>query len=202
MVKDDIKVGKVRREIIDAFGDVPYPGDNKLVEDPLHCDDCKDLAEAFRGRHWNELTLEFLFERFRDSLVSFMPEAFRYYLPGYMLLSLDYFYEGDTLVSSVIYSLTPPSPYGPDGKDDPSDRVDELTGLLPKNVIEEIKESSKYIKERYSYERTYKHFKNNVQGFTDPQRNAIRSFLTYIFNEYPDSFERKKEALREYWKME
>jgi|WetSurMetagenome_2_1015567.scaffolds.fasta_scaffold744700_1 hypothetical protein len=202
MVKDDIKVEKVKREIIDAFGDVPYPGDNKIVSDPLYCDECQDIAEAFRGKHWNELTLEFIFEKYRGGLYHLEPEGYRYYLPGYMILSLDYYYEGDSLVDSLIYSLTPPSPYGPDGKDDPSDRVDELTGLLPQKVIEEIKETSKYIKERYSYERKYKHFINNVQGFTDPQRNAIRSFLTYIFNEYPDDFERKKDALREYWKME
>lgn len=79
---------ELRSMIVHAFADVRYPGDDHIVADPDHCPECEDVAAAFRGRHWKELTPALIFER-KDALPLLRPEAFRYFLPAYLLACVD-----------------------------------------------------------------------------------------------------------------
>lgn len=77
-----------------AFGSAPYPGDQGIVstliisgqevEDPER----KEIAEAFRGVHWNAVSHETLM-RNRDSLSFFTPAGLRFFLPAYLMAALD-----------------------------------------------------------------------------------------------------------------
>jgi hypothetical protein len=107
--------GGVPRQIEVAFATVPYPGDDRLVENPADWE-AQEIAVAFRGRHWTALPPEVL--RCHDSsLTYFTPEAYRFYLPAYLLASLrpyDPSIDRIHIHQRVVWSLTPPKHNGPD----------------------------------------------------------------------------------------
>ena len=108
MAASDEQVELVRRQIEEAFADVRYPGDANLVYDTSgHHLECNQIAELFRGKHWRELTLEFLVPN-RDSLCFFSPAAYRFYLPAYLLATLADPVEADLMLDSVVNRLTGP----------------------------------------------------------------------------------------------
>src|SRR5689334_13102009 len=63
----------IAREVEEAFTTVTYPGDDKLVSDPNYYE-CPEVIEAFRGKHWRDISLDVLFDH-RDKLALFSPEG-------------------------------------------------------------------------------------------------------------------------------
>ncbi len=99
------------REVEEAFADVPYPGDDKIVDNlDLYGRDI--IFEAFRGKHWREITIDVLFWH-RDSFGQLSPEGFRFYLPCFMIGAVLHPVETDTLWQSVFFDLTPRDSEGP-----------------------------------------------------------------------------------------
>jgi hypothetical protein len=80
----------VIQQIESAFGDVPYPGDESITPEHQPDDvDYVDVANAFRGRHWRDITAEWLTKQGRQ--VSFLSvKAFVFFLPGYMIAFLSH----------------------------------------------------------------------------------------------------------------
>jgi len=98
------------REITEAFADIPYPGDDRMIANPEHareCPECSAVASVFRGRNWRELTPEFVSSQGSD--IGFLsPDAFRYFLPAYLVAGID-----DFTIASVVLGvgyLTRPEP--------------------------------------------------------------------------------------------
>ncbi|HEX8437865.1 DUF6714 family protein [Archangium sp.] len=98
----------LRQEIAAAFADVPYPGDDALVDGDNPYDlESVALVEAFKGKHWKQLTPREL--RYNE-LAFLSREALQFYLPAYLIGSLYDYGEttyGDILPSTVL-SLLPP----------------------------------------------------------------------------------------------
>lgn len=112
--------------IREAFAETPYPGDDILVvakpgEDP----ECDQIAENFRGKSWQEVSVDMI-GNFADSLPLFTSQAFRYYMPAYMLASLtpaadldfsnepassehNFCFDNNDIVSFVLFELFPPA---------------------------------------------------------------------------------------------
>lgn len=154
-------VEAVRQEIGAVFSDGVLP-ENVVCHSCLECD---EIGEAFRGKHWKDMGLEFL-SRFRESLCLLSPEAFWFYLPAYMMVSLDHFDEADIIPESIIYNLTPPT-------------------REHANIYE------------------MKHFLGRIEGFTEAQKKAIRSFIKFVRSRSPETFHDSENttALMTFWKM-
>lgn len=70
-----------------AFREIPPPGDD--IADPQNRGtEPEQVARAFRGRHWSELTNELLLQQ-PEATAFFSGEALRYFLPGYLLLAIE-----------------------------------------------------------------------------------------------------------------
>lgn len=103
---DAEKLRKLKNQITMAFQDVPYPGDDNLVDrDPGGYNyEQNDLEDTFRGKHWQGLTLAVL----HNSASSFFtPEAFHFFLPAYLIVSIDSFYDADVIPINIVYDLDP-----------------------------------------------------------------------------------------------
>lgn len=101
----------VRTLITEAWADVTYPGDSNIAYDQSgkHLE-CAQVAEFFRGKRWNDITLEVLrnYRGDASACLSFMsPQACRYYLASYMLIALDAYREADVVADSALNMLTP-----------------------------------------------------------------------------------------------
>lgn len=99
----------LRLEIEAAFADTKYPGDDRLVYDNsgYHLE-CNEIAAAFRGKDWRELSVEML--RYHAQSLAFMtPEAYRFYLPAYLIAAALHYDEADIIPDAVVFNLIPPS---------------------------------------------------------------------------------------------
>jgi hypothetical protein len=95
---DPLRLHALKEQIEQAFADVPYPGDDHIIDDP-HDWECIDLLACFKGKHWKELSHEDLFQ---NSLSFVGIDAFAFYLPAYLFASLASYKH---LISHVVYGL-------------------------------------------------------------------------------------------------
>jgi hypothetical protein len=94
----------------EAFGNLAYPGDEHIVssaELKSNYDEAMKILNFFRGKRWQDITLDALIAN-RDHLPVFTPEAYCYYLPAYMIATISQFANVDVLSNNTLYSLTPP----------------------------------------------------------------------------------------------
>lgn len=94
---------QIARQIELAFADTPYPGDENVAAYARYG---RSIAEALRGKHWSEVTLESLFQH-RWEIFLLNADTFRFYVPVFMLAALYHFDEIEILADNLIFSLTP-----------------------------------------------------------------------------------------------
>lgn len=97
------------QQIEDAFSDVEYPGDERIVITTEYFDNLKVLLD-FKGKHWKEITTEMILQH-RFDLSRFTPEAFRFYLPAYLISSLIAEDRGEIIIH-VVWNLDPQEEQG------------------------------------------------------------------------------------------
>lgn len=96
--RNPARLQALKQEIATAFADVPYPGDDAIVDGHNPYDlESETLAKAFRGKHWKQLTP---LELRNNELVFLSPKALPFYLPAYLLGSLNDY--GDTTYGSIL----------------------------------------------------------------------------------------------------
>lgn len=96
------EIEAVKRLIYDAFADLPYPGDDNLaVKYPYIVEECEEIKQRFRGKHWSQIKLEDLvyYQAY------FSIEAFRFYLPSYMIAHLNRGAEARQTNINILYYL-------------------------------------------------------------------------------------------------
>ncbi|MBI4655176.1 MAG: hypothetical protein HY746_00360 [Elusimicrobia bacterium] len=106
----DSETINLKKEIELAFADVPYPGDDDLVDgiDP----ESMDTAECFKGikwQDWKEKPSQFLNPKFNSDLFFLSPAAFHYYLPLYMIFSLTDYEHANLFTGEIIMATRPAS---------------------------------------------------------------------------------------------
>jgi hypothetical protein len=80
---------QLRLDIVQAFAQTPYPGDDALVlGDASYDPEYREVAAAFRRKQWRQLSPAFVHQH-RDVLPLLSPAAFRYFLPAYLLACSD-----------------------------------------------------------------------------------------------------------------
>jgi hypothetical protein len=95
------------RLIGEAFENVPYPGDSRLVEG--YSSEAVEVADFLRGRRWQELRLDELVHNYA-SIFFMTAEAIRFYLPAYLIVSVLHYEAVDQIPGSVMFLLKPPVP--------------------------------------------------------------------------------------------
>jgi hypothetical protein len=105
-MNDGIDKRTLRRRLImrikAAFADARYPGDESIAKEN-HCWECDEIAEAFKGKHWKDLTnVKFL--NYHDSSLSlFKTPTFQFFLPAFLLADLK-----KSITIDILFHLTPP----------------------------------------------------------------------------------------------
>jgi hypothetical protein len=100
------RLQRLKDEIERAFRDIPYPGDDNIAFNKRD-EDLERLAE-FKGKHWKDLTFEFLVPSHYSSMTFFTTEAFQFYLPAYLVVAAEYYFESDALSINIIRDLVLP----------------------------------------------------------------------------------------------
>jgi hypothetical protein len=94
---------EVRAQIIAAWRDAVYPGDDKICA-PTYDDE--GVAAYFRGRTWEGHEVKSL--RYHSVGLSFFTaEGFAYYLAAYLLAVIDDASAADVIVDSILFHLSP-----------------------------------------------------------------------------------------------
>ena len=122
---------EIRALIEEAWASSEYPGDSKIAYDKAGYNlECKQVADFFRGKKWNNVTLSALraYRGDASACLHFMSAtAFRYYLPAYMLIAIDDYSDADVVADSAVNALAPAAP-GPLREF----WVERVSGLSPK----------------------------------------------------------------------
>jgi hypothetical protein len=101
---------QLRLDIVRAFAQTPYPGDEALVlGDASYDPEYREVAAAFRRQQWRQLSPAFI-RRYRDVLPLLSAAAFRYFLPAYLLACTDEGSDLDTAPLNVASSLAARGP--------------------------------------------------------------------------------------------
>ena len=159
----DVLRQNVAKQIEEAFADTPYPGDNNIG---WGCgSEGKEFEEVVRGKHWKDLTLDFIIKH-RSNIHCMTTDGFRFYLPAFLLAIVWHWEEVDTLPIGVFRSLTPP-----DYVD--AERIFQLFPNL--NNISSISDDVD--------EQMY-HFIRQIRVFSMAEKSAVKLFL----ETYPDLF--------------
>jgi hypothetical protein len=101
-MSDDLRE-QVAHQIERAFASTPYPGDENVAAYARYG---RSIADALRGQHWSEVTLEALIQH-RWEIFLLNADTFRFYVPVFMLAVLYHFDEIEILADNLIFSLTP-----------------------------------------------------------------------------------------------
>lgn len=103
MDQDEIREA-ICKEIEDAFSDVTYPGDDRIV-DPINNYERFKIADKLKGKDWKEIWPISVYDGMFN-LFYLTPEGFHFYLPAYMIASLRD-EDGAEFLEFVIGNLAP-----------------------------------------------------------------------------------------------
>lgn len=150
---------QTEQTIREAWASAEYPGDENLAGKNVCCGEYAYVADYFRGRHWQDLTLEHLLEHYEGphyACMSFMSAAaYVYYLGAMMLIAMAD--PEDTLGDSIVFGLR-------QWWDDPR---------LESHMTSPTQELAAWTEARWG-------------GFTEPQRRAIVAYLEYTVALYAE----------------
>jgi hypothetical protein len=93
------------RLISAAFSETPYPGREALSND--HCCECAEVAAAYAGKRWTEISLDDVLAGRETALLS--AAAWRYYLPAVMIWCIRAPDVVDVIQDNLVYQLEPPA---------------------------------------------------------------------------------------------
>ena len=111
MDDNEIRRKVLVQEIEKAFIGVHYPGNERLVID--ECSDCREIAEAFSGKHWKDVSPEIIDEHY-DAFAFFSDAAFQFFLPAFMSFTVQQRKDSPSIaVDTTVFILTSPHPQNP-----------------------------------------------------------------------------------------
>jgi len=180
-------VNQLKEQIKNAFQDVSYPGDNHITGPSIAPGtELYDIQQVFKGKHWLDITGNILSTQ-SDSIFFLSVEGYHFYLPGFMLACIDDFEEMKNIAGQLIHTLTPPKIIYEQRRKWLEDDNRDYTKII-------VQESEKY---KNIHIRS---FKEKMENITLKQKQAIKSFLEFIRDMYPQYFfDEAETALKEYW---
>jgi hypothetical protein len=136
------RAANVAKQVENAFGEVPYPGNDRLVEGSSS--ETIEVENFLRDRRWQELQFADLINN-HESLFFMTPEAIRFYLPAYLIVSLLHYEKADRIPGSVMFLLRPPLPHDTDSQS----RFEARFGPLSRPQRNAIQAFLKYLHEEH-----------------------------------------------------
>lgn len=121
----------LKKLIIEAFANVPYPGDDNITKCPYNCSECRRIADYFKGKAGTGYTAEEL-RPYHVALSLFTPEAFHFFLPGFMLASVDSYEKGDVIPDAIRFHFE----YSQEMQSHFAVRMSKLTGEQRHAIID------------------------------------------------------------------
>jgi hypothetical protein len=92
---DPARKEKVKQAILDAFADVPYPGDEAIAGKRESSGE--RMSQALRGMHFRDVPREVLLDNL--AFVYFTAEGAHFYMPAYLIAALD---EAGPIIHKVV----------------------------------------------------------------------------------------------------
>lgn len=172
----DENIDALKRKIQEAFNEVTYPGDENIVSH--QCLECGQLANEFRGRHWNEMTHESASRLGISGPSLFTPEAYRFYMPFFLIMLITRRQEIGFLMDQILSSLISPS----------KDRLRKMPNVQPierdSHLTPQDKEwlikTMKDVQKRREEGGTTEHFARRMAIMTSTEMKVIISVLNFI----------------------
>lgn len=159
-------------ELDAAFGDLPIPGEDRIVYDNsgYHLE-CNQVRAKFRNRHWRDLTVEDL-QGEADSLAFFTLEAFRFFLPAFIRVAVLDPVRADLIPDSILGSLVRPDLSGSwEERKEPLLETIRRLGM-PEKLLLDL--APKADPELDAFCRAH------VEALSDHQRQAVMSFVVFL----------------------
>ena len=191
------EVQNLIRQIDEAFGSLPYPGDERIVRDSsgTHLE-AQQVKRALAGRHWRDVSFDTL-DELGSALFFLTPQGYRFYLPAFLVYVLTDFERADVVPDEIIQTLTAPDPVDVDRIEALARRHPELQPFdseVWKKILSTVSES-------YQSGSAEREFLERVYAFDNRQGKAIRRFLEYMQNVFGDEFaaHEPRVAIERYW---
>ncbi len=187
------EVASILRQLEEAFGELPIPEEDFLVEDNsgYHLD-CNKIRTKFRGKHWRDVSTADINEE-PEALAFFTPSAFRFFLPAFIQVSLLDPVGADLAPDRVLSSLA-----GPEGSEGWRERKASLLetargGGIPEQLLSALG--------RFEPPEIAEIRRARVEVLTKDQRRAVSSFIAFLKKHRSEDFaldelECVEEALR------
>ncbi|NJM30790.1 MAG: hypothetical protein HC855_12440 [Rhizobiales bacterium] len=91
---------KIENQVVKAFQDVPYPGDDNIVPAKKYRNlEAEGVANYLRGKSWRDLNYESIYRDYpgdSSAILAFLSlPAFHFFYPGFLLISLNEFDSAD-----------------------------------------------------------------------------------------------------------
>ncbi|MBJ7535556.1 hypothetical protein JDN40_15725, partial [Rhodomicrobium vannielii ATCC 17100] len=184
------EAAKLCTDIENAFGSVPYPGDDDIVDG---CDwERVETREILKGKHWRDVSFEDL-DKLRAIIPLLSPEGLHFYLPAFMTISLVDYDRADIIPDSIIAVLT---------LDILSD-YDKRQGEFADKYFtpEEWRQINEPMRDMCRTGNAQRWFDARVSRFTQEQAKVIRRFIEYLRDTYADDYtdDAPQKALDRYW---
>ncbi len=191
---NDVAALQLEREIQSAFGPVPYPGDDRLLNQPeIHSLEREEILSDFSGRHWSVVAAE-AYAYHHEALVFFSPEAFQFFLPGYLIACIRSHDILSKTIGSIHFSLTRSPRCTP--THELREGIAKLTPQQRKELGDD--DGSLELLLASDYMPIVENVCERVDVLTSRQRNAALHFFELIAREYPDQLSHDElEAVRE-----
>ena|SRR5438034_7183815 len=192
----------LRLRIDEAFGGMPYPGDEQIVtHNRGDCSECERTQNALKGLYWRDLSFEIL-DHQREALTFMSPEGFRFYLPAFMIFSIMDYYRADLIPVVVVGRLTLPCASDLSDFGWTRDQIDAFPAMEPLSSIdwERVKEK---IAGFYGSDEGEHWFFERVSGFNEAQCKVIRQFLEHMRDAHGEDFMNREpeRAIERYWHL-
>jgi len=124
---------QLAEQIKRAFGEVPYPGDDHIVQNPHDLESAR-VRDDLKNKHWSTLPLKTLLKH-SSALPLLTPEGVRFYLPAFLHISVVQPDEVDVIPENIISYLTPSQ-----GTSESSQRLREIVNVFSPTQVTAIQE--------------------------------------------------------------
>jgi hypothetical protein len=186
------------KDIESAFGSVPYPGDDDIVDG---CDwERVETREILKGKHWRDVPFEDL-DKLRDIIPLLSPAGFHFYLPAFMTITVVDYRRADIIPGAIVDLLTPIELTDYDEKQRKFEEFAETHPEAAKFTPEEWRQINEPMRDMCRTGTAQRRFDARVSRFTQEQAKVIRRFIEYLRDTYADDYtdHAPQKALDRYW---
>ncbi|MBE0535690.1 MAG: hypothetical protein IH624_08465 [Phycisphaerae bacterium] len=106
MNQENEAVSRLDERIREAFKDVTYPGDDKIVTGTTMEDE--EVAKALTGKTWRDIDAKFLNANCIQSIFFLDFQAYRFFLPAFLLATVQDYGKVPEIVHNLVSTLLDP----------------------------------------------------------------------------------------------